>query len=201
MRLQLSTAILALLPLAMCNPFGNPFGKHSADVTNIDASTALDTRGVAASGDTFFQVNSFEAFMPTPARIRAGDYSRASFDVTLMHPDLDKRWTVTCWAHTRENTTKLCNSLQWRECTTVPDVPGSGNVDEQLFFKFGPRLSSVDIKRRWTHQGMTMTAMASEPATWSESVNPNVGNVTVGQYGKCYKKASGWVFPWQTIVG
>lgn len=193
MRFQISTAILALLPFALCAP--------SADVTNIDASTALEARGVAAPQDTYFQVNSFEAFMPTPARVRVGDYSRASFDVTLMHPDLSQRWTVTCWAHTKENTTKLCNSLQWRNCTQVPDVPGSGNENDQVFFKVGPGLSSMDIKRQWTHQGMTLTVVASEPATWSESVNPTVGNVTVSQWGKYYKRPNGWVFPWATAVG
>lgn len=120
--------------------------------------------------------------------------SRAFFNVTMMPPI--PGWVSTCF-----NTTKkiLCDPNVWYPCTTyINDAPVN---NEQVMFKFGHDLSSVDLKRTWTYEGTTMTATASEPAEWNETVNPLYSNVTVSQYGKWYERPQGWPFEWKSMVG
>ena len=120
--------------------------------------------------------------------------SRAYFNVTQMPPV--PGWVSTCFTTTKKT---LCDPNVWYPCTTyVKDKPVQ---NEQVMFRFGHDLSSVDLKRTWTYGGTTMTATASEPAEWNESVNPLRSNVTVSQWGKCYTKSNGWMFAWRSMVG
>jgi hypothetical protein len=187
MRLSLPTTILTLLPLALSAP--------SSDITSASTSKALVSRVAASAPMTTpgMMMQHLQVWMPMP------DYeesmlSRAFFNVTMMPPI--PGWVSTCF-----NTTKkiLCDPNVWYPCTTyINDEPVN---NEQVMFKFGHDLSSVDLKRTWTYEGTTMTATASEPAEWNETVNSLYSNVTVSQYGKWYERPQGWPFEWKSMVG
>ncbi|KAF2632861.1 hypothetical protein BU25DRAFT_417437 [Macroventuria anomochaeta] len=193
---QLATAILALLPLALCG--------SSADVLSTLSSTTLDVRAaepinLTPNGpyprDQYFMVTAFEAFMPSPPH--SGDFSRTMFNIILMHPVPARRWTTQCVAHTKG---KLCDPNTWSACMPVS---GAANKNEGSSFKFGENLTSVDIMRHWRYGKMYLKTMASEPATWAEKVDENdkEGNVTVSEMGKLYEKPESWMFTWRQAVG
>lgn len=194
MRFSLSTTTaLALLPLALGTP--------SSDITSVDTLKALVKRvaspapiaAPAIAPLNGMMMQHFEAWMPLPD-FEDTMVSRAYFNVSLMPPV--PGWVSTCFTTTKKT---LCDPTVWYPCTTYVDDKPVG--DKQVMFRFGHDLTSVDVKRMWTYAGTTITATASEPAEWNESVNPLVSNVTVSQYGKCYKKANGWMFEWKSMVG
>ncbi|KAF3045588.1 hypothetical protein E8E12_010291 [Didymella heteroderae] len=188
MRFSLSITILALLPLALCVP--------STKIMDADAIDTLDNRAVEpalvpTADDTApsgLMVQSFEAWMPLPAFKRSMK-SRAYFTVSMMPPV--PGWSTTCFTTTNK---ALCDPNVWYNCTNPAE-------NDRVMFRLGHDLTSVDIKRTWTYEGTTMTATASQPAEWNESVNPRFQNVTVSQWGKCYKRPQGWKFDYQSMVG
>ncbi|KAF1933833.1 uncharacterized protein M421DRAFT_414887 [Didymella exigua CBS 183.55] len=188
MRFHLSTVILALLSLAACAP--------SADVTNTDVSRTVDIRAgepaaaaqAPRAAPSSFLVQSFEVWMPFPL-YKGSMKSRAIFEVSMFPSVAD--WSATCWTTTSET---LCDPNVWYNCTVSAE-------NERVMFRFGQDLTSVDIKRRWTYGETTMTVTASEPAVWNEGMNPQRQNVTVSQWGKCYKRPNGWKLDWKTMVG
>lgn len=187
MRFTLSSSILTLLPLAM--------GAPSSDFGSVDTSRPPISRVVAPTPLTTpgMVMQQFEAWMPMPD-YKASMLSRAYFNVTQMPPV--PGWVSTCFTTTKKT---LCDPNVWYPCTTY--VRNEPIENEQVMFRFGHDLTSVDLKRTWTYRGTTMTAMASEPAEWNENVNSPLSNVTVSQYGKCYKKPNGWMFKWKSMVG
>lgn len=192
MRFSLST-ISALLPLTL--------GAPSSDITSVDTFKALVHRvadpapivAPANAGPAGMMMQHFEAWMPMPA-YKNSMVSRAYFNMTMMPPV--PGWVTMCFTTTKKT---LCDPNQWYPCTTYVNNKPVNN--EQVMFMLDHDVSSVSIKRTWTYKGTTMTAMASEPAEWNESVNPLVSNVTTSQYGKCYERPNGWKFEWKSMVG
>jgi hypothetical protein len=188
MRLSLSAAILALLPLAICAP--------STEVMNVGAFNALENRAInptpvaaaANAAPTAFMMQSFEAWMPFPSYARSMK-SRAYFTLSMVPPV--PGWRTTCFTTTKK---ALCDPDTWYKCTNPVE-------NETVMYRFGRDLTSVYIKRQWTYGGTTMTVTASDSAVWNESVNPKFQNVTVSQWGKCYKRPNGWKLDFQSMVG
>lgn len=195
MHFKLSAAILAILPASLCAPSADMLNKPESNGLNVRAADPINVIPPGPSPDNpYFMVTEFDAFMPSPAY--ATNFSRAVFDITLMHPDLDRRWTTRCMAHTRG---RLCDPDHWTACMPVA---GEGNENEGLSFKFGDNLTSVDLMRVWKHGNMWLRTTASEPTTWVRKVDENDGgNVTVSELGDWYRKPEGWVFAWRETVG
>lgn len=203
MRIQFTSAILALLPIATCGPFKAMPSTPNLNILGMRAAEPANIVSLAPSQDQpFFQITRFDAFMPSAAAMRAAQdnpamgFSRVMFDVRLMHPDEKKRWTMRCYVHTAGT---LCDPNAWRDCVRIEGPVGKG---EKLRFRLGENVSSVDIRREWVYNGVTLRIGASEPATWIKKANDadTQGNMTVSAMGTWYKKADAWVFPWKQAV-
>lgn len=184
MRFQIFTVALALLPFATCRPSVEVVAVEALDIRAAKPAPIVEAPKAAP---TSFVVQSFEAWMPLSS-YKGTMKSRAIFQVSLFPPI--PGWSATCWTTTKDT---LCDPNVWYSCTEPAE-------NESVMFRFGHDLTSMDIKRRWTSGKTTMTVTASKSAEWNESVNPLRQNVTVSQWGKCYKRPNGWKFDWQTMV-
>ena len=189
MRLQLSTAIMALLPFAISTP---STGHLSTLLTNALPAHAVSPAAPAAN-TPYFLATSFNAYTSLPSAPSA--YSGAKFSLQMMHPQPQQRWTAKCTALT--NLT-LCDGQSWRNCTR----PGM-NAGETLQFRLGGDMQRVDIKWHWEYEGEWFTAEASEPATWVQKVDERdeKGNMTVNPESVSFARVEGWVFAWRSMVG
>ncbi|KAJ4990395.1 hypothetical protein SVAN01_04057 [Stagonosporopsis vannaccii] len=199
MRLQLSTAVLALLPFAIGGPYKEMPSINNPSALEARSAEAANIVSFAPSVDQpFFQITGFDAFMPSAAAANNPEtaFSRAVFNLRLMHPDPAKRWTTRCFVHTRG---ALCDPTAWRDCV---QVPGRNNRSEKLRFRFGADMSSVDISRVWNYNGVMLRIGASEPATWirKTSLEDIKGNMTATELGNWYKRSEAWVFEWKQAV-
>ena len=191
MRFQLSTAIMALLPLATSTP---STGHLSTFLTNALPARALSPLPTAPGPNTpYFMATAFNAYLSLPSAASA--YSGARFSLQMMHPQPAQRWTAKCTALTNQS---LCDGQSWRDCTRPGMGPG-----ETLQFRLGEDMQRVDVKWHWEYEGEWFTAMASEPATWVQKVDERdaKGNMTVNAETVSFAKAEGWVFKWRSMVG
>lgn len=191
MRLQLSTAIMALLPLATSTPFT---GHLSTLLTNALPARALSPLPTAPGPNTpYFMATAFNAYLSLPSAASA--YSGARFSLQMMHPQPAQRWTAKCTALTNQS---LCDGQSWRDCTRPGMGPG-----ETLQFRLGEDMQRVDVKWHWEYEGEWFTAMASEPAVWVRKGDEwdERGNMTVNAETVSFAKAEGWVFKWRSVVG
>ncbi|KAG9200798.1 hypothetical protein G6514_006654 [Epicoccum nigrum] len=194
MRFQLSIAVVALLPSAMGSP---STGKPSTLITNAlpaRAAEPLNTVPAAPGPNTpYFMATAFNAYMSRPGA--PSDYSGAKFDLRMMHPRPEQRWTAKCTALTKR---ALCDGLSWRNCTRPGMGPG-----ETLQFRLGEDMDRVDIRWHWAYDGQWFTAEASEPAIWVQKANERDrgGNMTVNTETVSFAKSEGWVFAWRSMVG
>lgn len=138
MRFQLPTTILTLL-----------LARSATAATPLAASAPAFTPAALAPAPTssppttpYFLLSGFEAF--TPSASHPTLWSRALFNLTLIHPTPTSGWTTLCMAHT---TGALCNTT-YHACAPVP---GAANVNETLSFRFADDLARVDILRAWTY--------------------------------------------------
>src|SRR5690242_1932437 len=100
MRLQRSAAILAILPLAIGDLFKDMLSTSNSNMLESRAAEPANIVSLAPSIDQpWFQVTGFDAFMPSAAAANNPEtsFSRAVFNLRLMHPDPTKRWTTRCF--------------------------------------------------------------------------------------------------------
>ncbi|KAF1354475.1 hypothetical protein EJ07DRAFT_182162 [Lizonia empirigonia] len=138
MRFQLLTTILTLLLARSAASASPPAPSRSAFTPAAIAPAATSS----SPTPPYFLLTGFEAF--TPSTSHPSLYSRALFNLTLIHPTPTSGWTTLCTAHTSG---ALCNST-YHACAPVP---GAANVNETLGFRFADGLASVDIRRAWTY--------------------------------------------------
>lgn len=199
MRLQLSTAMLAFLPFATCGPFKETQSTPNTNALELRAAEPANFVTLAPSADQpYFVITALDAFMPSPAAANNPEtgFSRAVFNLRLMHPDPMQRWSTRCFVHTRG---ALCEPNTWRNCV---QVAGPKNRSERVRFRFGADMSSVEISRIWNYKGVMLRVGASEPATWvsKTSLNDVNGNMTVTELGNWYRKLDAWVLPYKLAV-
>ncbi|KAJ8118020.1 hypothetical protein OPT61_g908 [Boeremia exigua] len=191
MRLQLSSVVLALIPLTICGRSKAMSNTPNFDILDARAAEPTLVEFAPSEDQSYFIITNFDAFIPSPAY--STNFSRALFNIRLMHPNLTERWTTQCHIHTRST---LWGPDAWTNCTVVE---GEENSSEVVSFALGENLSTLNIVRRWYYDGGWLSIMASEPGDWvrKASADDFDGNVTVSEMGYWYKRTEPWQFAWK----
>jgi hypothetical protein len=157
MHFQLSTATLALFHLTLAHAavhalnMRSPNAEPTSPIPDVLDAPALNP------DHPHFVLTDFEAFLSFPSSPNSysspssKQWSRTSFNVTLMAPKPEDRWRVPCWTHTSG---ALCTPATWSRCGNATFLNGTAipnQEDEKMWWKFGDEVKRVELMRNWAY--------------------------------------------------